>query len=330
MKTFPALTVEETTDGNFTRRIVSRNLDDLPDGELLVRVHYSSLNFKDALSATGNKGITRHYPHTPGIDAAGIVEVDTSARFSAGDKVIVTSYDLGMNTPGGFGCYIRVPASWAVPLPQGLSLRESMVLGTAGFTAALSVHKMIEAGIGSDRGDILVTGATGGVGSLAIALLAKIGYRVVAATGKMSEASFLKSLGAAEVTPRTDIIDPSGKALLPERWAGALDVAGGNTLVSVLKALRYGGAATCCGLVDSPQLPGTVFPFILRGVSLLGINSENTPMPLRETIWRKLAGEWKVSHLEELVDECPLEELEVRIQAMLAGKHKGRTVVNLW
>lgn len=327
MTRFRALLVEETSEGSFTRRIIPRNLNDLPDNDLLVRVRYSSLNFKDAMSATGNKGITRQYPHTPGIDAAGVVEDDASGRFAPGDEVIVTSYDLGMNTPGGFGEYIRVPAAWAVPLPSGLSLRESMILGTAGFTAALSVHKLVEAGIGADDGDILVTGATGGVGSLAVAILARAGCRVAAATGKTGEEAFLTSLGAAEIIPRDDILDDSGKPLLSERWSGAVDVAGGNTLASVLKALHYGGVATCCGLVDSPKLPATVFPFILRGVSLLGVNSEHTPMPLRETIWRKLAGEWKVAQLEELVDECQLDGLGERIQAMLAGKHTGRTVV---
>jgi acrylyl-CoA reductase (NADPH) len=327
--TFSAMVVSETTPKNFERRIVKRSVNDLPPGELLLRVHYSSLNYKDALSATGRPGVTKSYPHTPGIDAAGVVEEDASGRFKPGDEVIVTGYDLGMNTAGGFGQYIRVPSAWAVPLPSGLTLRESMVFGTAGFTAGLSVYRLAAAGGTPEAGEILVTGATGGVGSIAVGILAKAGYRVVAATGKASEADYLKNLGASEVIDRQTVVEGADRPLLKERWAGAVDVVGGTTLAAVLKATRYGGVVTCCGLVGAPDLPVNVFPFILRGVSLLGIDSVQCPAERRLEVWQRLAGSWKPSHLEETVTEVTLQTLEPTIQAILAGQVRGRTLVNL-
>ena len=318
-----------TPHPGFERRIVKRSVNDLPPGELLLRVHYSSLNYKDALSATGRPGVTKTYPHTPGIDAAGVVEADTSGRFRPGDEVIVTGYDLGMNTAGGFGQYVRVPAAWGVPLPSGLSLRESMVLGTAGFTAGLSVYRLAAAGVAPDAGEILVTGATGGVGSIAVGILAKAGYRVVAATGKASEANYLRDLGASEVIDRQAVVEGAERPLLKERWAGAVDVVGGTTLAAVLKATRYGGVVTCCGLVGAPDLPVNVFPFILRGVSLLGIDSVQCPAEPRREIWQRLAGSWKPANLEETLTEVTLQTLELAIAAILAGQMRGRTLVNL-
>ncbi|HFD39509.1 MAG TPA: acryloyl-CoA reductase, partial [Anaerolineae bacterium] len=262
-ESFEALVVHEMEDGTFRRRIERRSLADLPSGEVLVRVHYSSLNYKDALSATGHRGVTRRYPHTPGIDAAGVVESSDSDAFQPGDPVVVTSYDLGMNTPGGWGRYIRVPAEWVVPLPAGLTLRESMILGTAGFTAALSVHRLQHEGITPDRGAVLVTGASGGVGSLAVGILHRIGYRVVAATGKAEAEPFLRDLGAAEVVPRQQVLDDSPRPLLKGRWAGVVDTVGGAYLASVLKAVQLHGAVTCCGLVASAEFSTTVYPFIL-------------------------------------------------------------------
>jgi acrylyl-CoA reductase (NADPH) len=278
---FQALVVRETADGEFTRQIEERALADLPDGEVLVCVHYSSLNYKDALSASGHKDVTRSYPHTPGIDAAGVVEESVAAEFRPGDPVIVTSYDLGMNTPGGWGQYIRVPAAWVVPLPQDLTLRESMIYGTAGFTAALSVHRLEAHGLAPDAGEVLVTGATGGVGSLAVAILARAGYQVVAASGKADAGPFLRDLGAAEVVDREAVRDDSGRPLLRGRWAGAVDTVGGEYLATALKSTQYGGAVACCGLVASADLPTTVYPFILRGVSLLGVDSQACPMDTR-------------------------------------------------
>jgi putative YhdH/YhfP family quinone oxidoreductase len=328
-KKFKALIVKETEEKIFTREISERSIDELPEGDILVRVNYSSLNYKDALSASGNRGVTKNYPHTPGIDTAGIIEESASDEFLPGDEVIVTSYDLGMNTSGGFGQYIRVPAGWVIKCPDTLTLKESMVYGTAGFTAALSVFKMQQQGVSPDQGEILVTGATGGVGSIAVAILAKGGYHVVAASGKMAEKQFLLDLGAKQVIHRDEVTDTSGRPVVKGRWAGVIDTVGGDILATAIKSTKYGGVVTCCGNVASPELPITVFPFILRGVSLLGIDSANCPADIRQKIWNKLAGEWKLENLDSLTKEISLEELDQNIELILKGKLKGRTVVNL-
>ena len=328
-QTFSAMIVEESAPREFTRQIRNRTIDDLPAGDLLVKVHYSSLNYKDALSATGRPGVTRHYPHTPGIDAAGVVIESAGSAFASGDSVIVTGYDLGMDTAGGYGQYIRIPSEWAVPLPAGLSLRESMILGTAGFTAALSVWKLQQNGVQPDDGDILVTGATGGVGSIAVAILSRAGYRVVAATGKAAESDYLRGLGAAEVIGRESVLAGAERPMMKERWAGVVDVVGGEMLAAAIKSTRYGGTVTCCGLVGSADLNVTVFPFILRGVSLLGIDSVQCPRRVRKAIWEKLAGEWKPADLEATATECTLQSLEGHIQQILGGTARGRTLVNL-
>jgi acrylyl-CoA reductase (NADPH) len=326
---FRAMVVHEITKGQFVRRIEDRSLADLPQGDVLIRVHYTSLNYKDALSASGHRGVTRTYPHTPGIDAAGVVEESADDRFEPGDRVLVTGYDLGMNTAGGFGQYVRVPAEWVVEVPRELSLRESMIYGTAGVTAGLSVLKLQAHGVTPEQGEILVTGATGGVGSLAVGILASDGYPVVAATGKLEAAQFLLDLGAQEVVHRDEVRDASGRPLLSGRWAGAVDTVGGEYLATALKSTRIDGVVTCCGLVASPELPTTVYPFILRGVSLLGIDSENCPMATRLRLWRKLAGEWKLANLNDLANECSLDGLEVEIERILQGKQRGRVVVDL-
>jgi acrylyl-CoA reductase (NADPH) len=328
-KTFNALVVRETPDGEFVREVESRALEDLPTGEVLIRVLYSSLNYKDALSAIGNRGVTRSYPHTPGIDAAGVVEESVSDVFQLGEAVIVTGYDLGMNTAGGFGQYIRVPAAWVVPRPEPLSLQECMAYGTAGFTAALSVFRLETHGVTPDQGDVLVTGATGGVGSLALAILAQEGYRVVAATGKLDQAPYLRDLGAAEVVHRDEVLDTTGRVLLKGRWAGAVDTVGGEFLATALKSTRHRGAATTCGNVASAELHLTVYPFILRGVSLLGVDSANCPMPMRLELWQKLAHAWRLPQLERIVSVCTLEGLDREIDRILEGKQRGRVVVNV-
>jgi acrylyl-CoA reductase (NADPH) len=330
--TFRALVaMEQDGEGEFRREIQERAVDDLPEGDLLVRVHWSSLNYKDALSATGNKGVTRRYPHTPGIDAAGVVAESRVDDFRLGDQVIVTSYDLGMNTPGGWGEMVRVPAGWAVPLPAGLSLRESMIYGTAGFTAGLALTKLEENGLLPDGGDVLVTGATGGLGSLAVSILARAGYSVVAATGKTEEQELLRALGAAQVIHRDDVRDEGNRPLLSARWAAAVDTVGGTYLAGLLKAIHYGGAVASCGLVASPELPTTVYPFILRGVSLLGIDSQSCPMDLRRRVWDKLAGPWHpgAARLELVAQQRRLEELEPEIGRLLRGEQRGRVVVRL-
>jgi putative YhdH/YhfP family quinone oxidoreductase len=326
---FTALIVEEVQPKHFNRRIGEQIISNLPPGDVLIKVAYSSLNYKDALSATGNPGVTRTFPHTPGIDAAGTVVSCSDGTFQAEQQVLVTGYDLGMNTSGGFGQYIRVPSAWVVPLPNGLTLRDSMILGTAGFTAALSVQKLSGNGVTPDQGEILVTGASGGVGSMAVALLAKAGYHVVASTGKMAEENLLKKLGAAEVIHRDELLKGVERPMMKERWAGAIDVVGGDTLAAAIKSTRYGGTITCCGLVGSADLSINVFPFILRGVSLLGIDSVQCPMAPRKEIWRNLATKWKLDSLGDAVHEIGLNGLEDAIQAMLKGAAKGRTVINL-
>jgi acrylyl-CoA reductase (NADPH) len=326
---FVALVVEESAPGEFTRQIKNRSIDELPPGELLVRVHYSSLNYKDALSALGRPGVTRKYPHTPGIDAAGEVVSCSDGAFAPGEKVIVTGYDLGMNHAGGYGQYIRVPSSWAVRLPEGLTLKESMIIGTAGLTAALSLHRLTQSGVLPTCGELLVTGATGGVGSIAVSLLAAAGFHVVAVTGKASETEFLHGLGAQLVMSREELLRGADRPLLKERWAGVLDVVGGEMLAAAIKSTSYGGVVTCCGLAGSAELPLNVFPFILRAVTLIGIDSAQCPAQLREQVWQRLAGELKPARLLESAVECPLSGLEGKFAAMLKGELRGRTVVNL-
>lgn len=326
-KTFKALVVSKNKDGTYSRAIRKRKIDSLPDHDVTVRVEYSSLNYKDALSATGNKGVTQNFPHTPGIDAAGIIAESKDPRFKAGDEVIVTSFDLGQNTSGGFGAYIRVPGDWVVPLPDGLSLRESMSYGTAGFTAAYGMHKLIQNNLTPSDGAVLVTGATGGVGSLAVALLAKQKFRVIAATGKADQKSFLNELGAAEVIDRDDVYPTSRKPLLSGRWMGAIETVGGEMLDAVLRQTNHNGTVACCGNVLGGDLNTSIYPFILRGVSLMGIDSGICLMPMRKKIWQFLAREWKPENLEKLVSECGLEDLETEIEQILNGQQVGRKIL---
>ena len=326
---FRAIVVEETADHQFVSSIQTRAVSDLPKGDVLIKVHYSSLNYKDALSASGNKGVTRRYPHTPGIDAAGEVADSSCDDFSIGEPVLVTGHDLGMNTSGGLAEYIRVPADWVIRLPRDMTLKQSMMYGTAGLTAALSLLKLEDAGITPQSGDVLVTGASGGVGSLAVSILSAGGYSVVAASGKAEAIDFLTKLGAKEVLDRNSAIDTSGKPLLPGRFAGAIDTVGGDILSFALRSIQYGGAVTCCGNAASPKLDLTVYPFILRGISLIGIDSAECPQEIRKTIWNRLAGEWHRPGLESFMDLIPMEEVSERMDAMLKGKHKGRCVVQI-
>ena len=328
-KKFKAMVVQETPDGKYIRQITDKSLDELPKGEVLINVQYSSLNYKDGLSATGHRGVTKNYPHTPGVDASGIVEQSVSDTFQPGDKVIVTSYDLGMNTSGGFGQYISVPASWIVPLPDNLSLKESMAYGSAGLTASLCITKLHEHRITPDKGEILVTGATGGTGSLAVAMLAKIGYQVVTATGKMNEKQFLMDLGAKEVISREEATDTSGKPLLKGRWAGVVDSVGGEILSTAIRSTKPYGVVTSCGNVASPDLHINVYPFILRGITIVGIDSQSCPMDYRRKAWEKIANEWKLPFLHRQTSICSLDDLDAEIDRILAGKQKGRVIVDL-
>jgi len=324
---FKAYWVTEETGGSFFHQLIERNTDDLPQNGVLIKVAYSSLNYKDALSATGNKGVTRRYPHTPGIDAAGKVTESNSSVFKPGDQVIVTGYDLGMNTMGGFGEYINVPAEWVVPLPSGLSPEESMMLGTSGFTAALAMHNLLRCGQKPSDGPLLVTGASGGVGSLSIAIASKLGFVVTASSGKTEKTEYLVKLGAKTVLNRKDVDDPSGRMLLRPQWAGAIDTVGGNTLATILKSLKTHGNVASCGNVASPLLNTSVFPFILNGVNLLGVNSATTPMPLRLDLWNKLAGEWKPDLRQVETRVVGLDEIHTYIEKILKGGITGRVVL---
>ncbi|MFP6797011.1 MAG: YhdH/YhfP family quinone oxidoreductase [Pseudomonadales bacterium] len=330
MTMFRAFLVEKNEDGTFARSVVERELNDLPDGDLLIDVKFSSLNYKDALSAIGNPGVTRNYPHTPGIDAAGTILESAVANFTVGDEVVVIGFDLGMNTPGGFGERIRVPSGWAVPLPHGLSLEEAMTLGTAGFTAALSIHKLERAGMSPEGGPILVSGATGGVGSVAIKLLDQLGYEPHAVTGKADQHDFLRSIGAREILSREDLEAGGDRPLLKEVWGGVVDTVGGGMLFNAVKGLRYGQSAAVCGLVNSPNIPATVLPFILRHVNLLGVDSVELPLPEKTEIWDKLAHSWKLADLVELKKSTlGLNTVSDAIDTILDGEMVGRGVLDL-
>ena len=328
MTAFRAFRVEKR-GRKFERHVVKRATAELPPGDVLIDVEYSSLNYKDALSAIGNPGVTRTYPHTPGIDAAGTVVESSSNLFAPGAAAIVCGYDLGMNTPGGFGQRIRVPVGWVLPMPEGLDARSAMILGTAGFTAALAVDRLEAAGMQPDDGPVLVTGATGGVGSVAVALLARLGYKVHAATGKVSSYQFLIDLGAANVIWRDELLQSPDRPLLKAEWGGAIDTVGGPILFNAVKALRYGASLAACGLVASPKFSATVFPFILRGVNLLGIDSVELPLVRKADIWRKLAGPWKLDRLDTLAFPLTLDNLSVAIDRILAGEVVGRGLVDL-
>ena len=327
---FKALVVSETDDKKFKREISQRSLKDLPDGDVVIKVKYSSLNYKDALSATGNRGVTKNYPHTPGVDSSGLIEHSDNSEFKVGEEVIVHGYDMGMDTSGGFGQYIRVPAEWVVRLPVGMSLKESMQIGTAGFTAAQSVFRIEENGIGPESGSILVTGATGGVGSMAVAILKKAGYKVTASTGKADQHDFLIGLGASEIVTREESTDQTGRLLLKGLWAGVVDTVGGDILATALKSTRQRGVVTTCGNVASHDLNTNVYPFILRGVSLIGIDSASCPMDRRVKIWNRIASEWKPENLDELTRTVSLEQLDTEIEKILKGGQVGRVVVDLW
>ncbi|RSL31731.1 acryloyl-CoA reductase [Salibacterium salarium] len=330
MSQFQALMVEETGDNSVSREIRSLSFSDLPEGEVLVKVHYSSVNFKDGMAAMANGNIVNEYPMVPGIDLSGVVEDSSDSLFSKGDKVIVTSYELGVSHFGGFAEYARVPAEWVVPLPENIDLREAMIYGTAGFTAGLSVMRLQEEGIKPENGTVLVTGATGGVGSMAVAMLAQLGYDVAASTGKESEHEYLKQLGATEIISREELQPEKLRPVNEQRWAGAVDPVGGETLAHVLSCLAYDGAVAVSGLTGGTKVPATVFPFILRGITLTGIDSVYCPMPRRKEVWDRLASDLKVDNLlETIADTVTLEELPKTLDQILEGQVRGRKIVEM-
>ncbi|MFA1713965.1 acryloyl-CoA reductase [Peribacillus frigoritolerans] len=326
---FDALVVNKQDD-QFTVNIQQLSLDDLPQGEVLIRVHYSGVNYKDSLAAIPNGNIVSSYPIIPGIDMAGVVVSSEDSRFKEGDEVIATSYGIGVSQSGGYSQFARVPADWIVPLPDGLTMKEAMIIGTAGFTAALSVLRLEENNLTPGQGSVLVTGATGGVGSFAVSILSKLGYTVEASTGKESEHGYLKAIGAATIVSREDVYDGKLRALGKQKWSGAVDPVGGEPLASVLSQIKYGGAVAVSGLTAGTSLPATVFPFILRGVNLLGIDSVNCPMDTRLKVWHRLATDFKLEDLEQLVQqEITLEELPGVLPTLLKGEARGRTIVKL-
>ncbi|WP_027094599.1 acryloyl-CoA reductase [Cohnella thermotolerans] len=330
MYKFKALTVD-WQGSELVPEIRGYSVDDLPEGEVTIRVAYSGVNYKDGLASIPDGKIVRSYPHVPGIDLAGTVMDSSVPEFREGDEVLVTGYGLGVSRFGGFSQVARVPADWVMPLPPGLSARAAMALGTAGFTAALSVHRLEENGLAPAKGPVLVSGATGGVGSWAVALLARSGYEVTASSRKSGEAGYLKALGAQEVIAPEELAMPEGRALHRERWAGAVDPVGGAFLPHVLGTVRYGGSVALSGLTGGAEFAGTVFPFILRGVNLLGIDSVQCPMDLRRTVWSRLAEQWRpdAALLDAIARDITLAELPDALRRVLQGKMRGRCVVAL-
>jgi putative YhdH/YhfP family quinone oxidoreductase len=319
--------VEKTAAGEAIASVVEKTADDLPAGDVLIRVRWSSLNYKDALAATGHPGVARRFPHVPGIDAAGEVAHSSSSQFAPGDEVLVTGYDLGAKQWGGWAGYVRVPADWVVPLPEGLSLRESMVLGTAGFTAALCVGALRDHRVEPGDGEVLVTGASGGVGGFAVMLLARLGYQVVAASGKRQVRQRLQKWGAARVIGRDEVCDEGAQPLRSSRWSAAVDTVGGKILATVLRETRLGGVVAACGMAGGADLSLTVFPFILRGITLAGIDSAWRSHSHRLQIWRTLSGDWRLDNLDSLAASIGLNQLRHHTAKMLEGQLVGRIVV---
>ena len=327
---FRALEASDS-EGKFDLSIVEKKVDDLPEGDLLVKVSYSSLNYKDAMSATGMPGVTRNYPHIPGIDAVGTVVNSEVSDFKEGDNVIVTGYDLGMNTSGGFGEYIRVPATWAIHLPKGLSEKQSMSLGTAGLTAGLSVHALdsFRKWGGFKETKSIVTGATGGVGSVSVMLLSKLGSEVTAVTGKDDQTDFLSSLGASNILSREELTEIARKPIGKSLWDVGIEVVSGEALSLLLTSLSPGGAVACSGLVGGPSFESSIFPFILRGNALIGIDSVEIALETKEHIWEHFSGDWSLDGLEAITKEVSLDNLEAEITSILNGNQVGRVLVKI-
>jgi len=329
MEYFKALVVDKLN--NETKLLIQDlTLNDLPDGDVVIDVHYSSVNYKDGLATIPNGGVVRNYPVVPGIDLAGIVRESQDPRYKPGDEVIITGYDLGVNHFGGYSEVARVPGDWIVPLPNGLTLKEAMAIGTAGFTAALSIHHLEENGLTNEKGPVLVTGATGGVGSCAISMLSKLGYQVTASSRKVKEHDYLRQMGASEIINPEELTNPKNRSLLKQRWAACVDPVAGSYLPVILASIRYGGSVAVSGLTGGNNFTSTVFPFIIRGVNLLGIDSVFCPMEIRLAIWERLAGEMKPNQLlESTTNEITLEQLPDVCKKILNGEMKGRTIVTL-
>jgi NADPH2:quinone reductase len=315
-------------DGGTTTRLVELSIDELSAGSVVIRCAYSSVNYKDALAATGTGKVVRRFPLVGGIDLAGVVESSDDDRFARGDLVLATGYELGVSHDGGYAGFARVPADWVVKLPAGLSLAESMAIGTAGFTAGLSIVEMERNGLAPASGEVIVTGATGGVGCMAVQSLAAAGYRVTALTGKPEATDFLQSLGAATIVNR-HTLEMGTRPLEKATWAGAVDAVGGDALAWLTRTMNYGGTIASTGLTAGAELRTTVMPFILRGVKLLGIDSAMCPMPTRTEVWRRLGSDLKPAHLDLASTEIGLEDLPRAFETLLHGRARGRFLVRL-
>ena len=326
---FPCYLVTKDESSGVQASITEQSLSDFPEGDTLIQVRFSSLNYKDALAATGHPGVVRKFPHVPGIDAAGVVVESNSSQLATGDEVLVTGYELGAGHWGGWSGLIRVPSEWVVKLPAGLSLKDAMKYGTAGLTAAISIDALQHHRVMPDSGEVVVTGATGGVGILSVMLLANLGYSVVAVTGKSQEHDRLKGLGAARVIARDEVDDDSGKPMLGAKWAGAVDSVGGNTLATLLRQTKQGGCVAACGLVGGVDFSMSVYPFLLRGVTLSGIDSAWFPHERRTELWQKLAGPWRSDSLDEITTEVGLDQMDEYVKKVLAGENVGRVIVSL-
>ena len=324
-----AFVVNKVADREFVGDIQEVTMPTCSENDIVIKVSYSSLNYKDALSSIGNPGVSRKFPHITGIDVAGVVHESMSEAFKVGDKVLVTGYDLGMNTDGGHAEFVKVPAAWVARMPDTITDKEIMTFGTAGLTAALSVNELLENGVTPDDGEVLVTGATGGVGSIAVSILSKIGFTVVAVSGKEAQIDYLKQIGASEVILRHTFNDDAKKPMMAERYAGVIDTVGGDILANALKYIQYDGVATCCGLTASHELNTNVFPFILRGVRLIGIDSVECKLEKKQAAWDKLASEWKIDTLDNITNEIALEDIKSTYKLILEGQAVGRYVVKI-
>jgi acrylyl-CoA reductase (NADPH) len=327
---FRALVVNKDAAGAITCGVETLDESRLPaDGDVLVRVEYSTLNYKDGLCLTGGGGLVRTYPHVPGVDFAGTVEASTDARYKPGDRVVLTGWRVGEIWWGGYAEKARVKADWLVPLPAGLTTRQAMAVGTAGFTAMLAVMALEAHGLTPEKGEVLVTGAAGGVGSVATAILAKRGYQVAAVTGRPEQESYLRSLGASRIVPRGELSEAPTRPLDKETWAGAIDNVGGSMLARVLTQMKYNGSVAAVGLAGGANLPATVIPFLLRGVNLLGIDSVMKPYPDRLAAWQRIASDLPLDTLEAMIEPATLEDLPRLGPAILDGKTRGRVVVKV-
>lgn len=329
MQSFDALVVNKQEE-QFSVDVQKLTINDLPEGEVLIQVHYSGVNYKDSLASIPNGNIVKNYPFVPGIDLAGVVVSSEDPRFKEGDEVIATSYEIGVSHFGGYSEYARIPAKWVVPLPAGLTLKKAMIIGTAGFTAALSVQRLQDNGVSPEKGKVLVTGATGGVGSFAISILSKLGFEVEASTGKASEQDYLTSLGATSIVPREEVFDGKIRSLGKQKWIAAVDPVGGEPLAALLSQIQYGGSVAVSGLTAGGNVPTTVYPFILRGVNLLGIDSVYCDMETRLKVWERLANVYQSENLEEFIQqEVSLAQLPEFLPTLLKAQARGRILVKL-